>query len=164
MGREKKKLFGIVWVYLWLSWKMVARSLRTLFVFYVLDTWHHKFKASKSHYGKKIMENGNFFSTGLNRRSGFEPCSVYCNTAPGTEGQGSFLSRLFPPSSISYCIVSQLSMDAHSEGVLLLFSIVNLESGTPKSCVFFSSWGLALILHLLTNKHDLSVVPSHGMS
>lgn len=53
MGRQKKKLFGIVWVYLWLGWKRVARSLRPLFVFYVLDTWHHKFKASKSHYGKK---------------------------------------------------------------------------------------------------------------
>lgn len=44
------------------------------------------------------------------------------------------------------------------------FFIVNLESGIPKSCVFFSSWGLALIFHLLTNKHDLSVVPPHGMS
>lgn len=43
----------------------------------------------------------------------------------------------FPPSSVSYCIIPQLSMDAHSEGVLLLSSIVNLESGTPKSCVFF---------------------------
>lgn len=65
---------------------------------------------------------------------------------------------------MSYCIIPQLSMDARFEGVLLLFFIVNLESGTPKSCVFFSSWGLALIFHLLTNKHDLSVVPPHGMS
>lgn len=43
----------------------------------------------------------------------------------------------FPPSSISYCIIPQLSMEACSEGMLLLFSIVNLESGTPKNCVFF---------------------------
>lgn len=61
MGEGKQELFSIVWVFLWLSWKMVARSLRTEFVFYVLNTWHHKFKASKSHYGKKIMESGNIF-------------------------------------------------------------------------------------------------------
>lgn len=53
MGRGESETVGIVWVYLWLSWKMVARSLRPLFVFYVINTWHHKFKASKSHYGKK---------------------------------------------------------------------------------------------------------------
>lgn len=61
-----------------------------------------------------------------------------CDTSPGTGGQGSCLAQtFFPPSSISYCIIPQLSTDAHSEGVLLLCSIMNLESGTPKSGVFF---------------------------
>lgn len=50
---------------------MVARSLRPLFVFCVLNTWHHDFKVSKSHYGKKIMENGNIFFYRLEQENWF---------------------------------------------------------------------------------------------